>query len=251
MRMKYGLPPTCETCTSAPMARSTSGSAATCASSSSDTALNVRSDDPFCATMKSESYAFRIAPAVCFSPPTTAPSATTVVMPMAIPSTVSAVRIFCRTTFFTISATNVTASVPYASSAPYGHAGSPAPQRASSSLHTLHGRSCAPPRLTGQGIVPRRRRMQDSHTPPIHAPFGTPTGSVPLFLFALVGARSIVHRPSSTCLPLRTSRLPLACHRPCCLLFAVLLLCRPSSTFHLRSSTFHPPCHLSPVTCDL
>ena len=72
--------------------------------------LKLKSAAPFCATMKSASPVRMMAPEVCFIPSVTTPSATTVVIPTEMPSTVNSVRIRCRNKFLMTSEKNVIAA---------------------------------------------------------------------------------------------------------------------------------------------
>lgn len=73
--------------------------------------LKLKSAAPFWATMKSASPVRMSAPDVCFMPSVTTPSATTVVMPTEMPSTVNSVRIRCRNRFRVTNEKNVIAGV--------------------------------------------------------------------------------------------------------------------------------------------
>lgn len=90
--MKYGFEPTSASSISIPVARDTSGRVAIACTSRWLTALKLRSEAPAWAIMKSAPPPRTRSPIVTFRPDVIAPSATTVVIPMLIPSTVSSVR---------------------------------------------------------------------------------------------------------------------------------------------------------------
>jgi len=106
MMKKYGLPPNCVMWRTTPWASPTPGTVATSATVPSGRRLNDRSDAPSWATMKSAPPEVARLPAVLRIPAVTQPSATTVVMPRLIPSSVSTERVPCRSRFLTMSPTN-------------------------------------------------------------------------------------------------------------------------------------------------
>ena len=103
---KSGLPGTDVKWNNTPIACSTPARPSRRSHSSSRTVLKLKSLAPFWATMKSAPPVWMISPDVCSIPPVTAPSATTVEIPTAMPTTVSSVRVRCRKRLRTINATN-------------------------------------------------------------------------------------------------------------------------------------------------
>jgi hypothetical protein len=101
--MKKGFESTSATSSMNPVARFTSGLAAIAATSASGTALKLRSDAPFCASIRSAPPACMNSPDEPLSPPVIAPRATTVATPIAIPATVSIVLTRCRKRFLSTS----------------------------------------------------------------------------------------------------------------------------------------------------
>ena len=97
-------------CMSAPWAQATSGCVSIARQSSSLTVLKLRSAEPFWPTRKSAPPARRIDSVIDLALPVTTLRVTTVVIPIAIPMTVSEVRTRWRRRFFVTSARKDTAS---------------------------------------------------------------------------------------------------------------------------------------------